>query len=210
MPYPSKTFKTQKRTQDKCLKASLAHKMFRLRRALRCAYEPIFGVSSPLRLTCGYSYCSMSCPSNRPASNQVGPNCNTTTLKKYSGNQEQHHCLFDLVEPEGTERGCSWPFVPFLDKKSCLGPSRMLGLASLISTNDNLLHMPRHSNSVFVREMCPPPSSVMSISIKQYFICARSVGPFGPPEEEKGVIRVCLNFISSALERLERLERNIT
>ena len=86
----------------------------------------------------------------------------------------------------------------------------MLGLASLISTNDNLLHMPRHSNSVFVREMCPPPSSVMSISIKQYFICARSVGPFGPPEEEKGVIRVCLNFISSALERLERLERNIT
>ena len=27
----------------------------------------------------------------------------------------------------------------------------------------------------------------MSISIKQDFICARSVGPFGPPEEEKGV-----------------------
>ena len=27
----------------------------------------------------------------------------------------------------------------------------------------------------------------MPISIKQYFICARSVGPFGPPQEEKGV-----------------------
>ena len=38
-----------------------------------------------------------------------------------------------------------------------------------------------------VRKMCPPPSTVMSISIKQCFICARSVGPFGPPKEEKGV-----------------------
>ena len=42
--------------------------------------------------------------------------------------------LFDLVEPEGTERGCSWPFVPFLGKKACLGPSRILSLASQITT----------------------------------------------------------------------------
>ena len=38
--------------------------------------------------------------------------------------------------------------------------------------------------------MCPLPSTVMSISITQYFICARSVGPFGPPEKEKGVKRM--------------------
>ena len=57
---------------------------------------------------------------------------------------------FDLAEPEGTERGCSWPFVPFLEKKSCLSPPRILGLASQITTNDNLLRMPRHSNSVLV------------------------------------------------------------
>ena len=43
--------------------------------------------------------------------------------------------------------------------------------------------------------MCPPPSTVMSISIKQYFICGRSIGPFGPPEEEKGVKHV-LFFLS--------------
>ena len=55
--------------------------------------------------------------------------------------------LFDLVEPEGTERGCSWPFVPFLDKNR-LGPSRILGLVNQISMNDNLLRMPRNSNSV--------------------------------------------------------------
>ena len=59
--------------------------------------------------------------------------------------------LFDLVEPEGTERGCSWPFVPFLDKKSCLGPSRILGLASLISTNDNLF---AHATTQQQRVLC--------------------------------------------------------
>ena len=42
-----------------------------------------------------------------------------------------------------------------------------------------------------VRKMCPPPSTVMSISIKQYSICARSVGPFGPPEEEKRDQNTC-------------------
>ena len=87
--------------------------------------------------------------------------------------------LFDVVEPEGTERGCSWPFVPFLGKTSCLGPSRIFGSASQITTNDNLLRVPQHSNSVMVRKTCPPPSTVMSISIKQGFICGRSVGPFG-------------------------------
>ena len=45
--------------------------------------------------------------------------------------------------------------------------------------------MPRH-NSVFVRNTCPPPSTVMSIAIKPDFICARSVRPFGLPTEEKG------------------------
>ena len=51
------------------------------------------------------------------------------------------------------------------------GPSRLLGLASQISKNDNFLHMPRHNNSVFVRNKCPPPSTVMSNSIKQDLIC---------------------------------------
>ena len=83
--------------------------------------------------------------------------------------------LFDL-EPEGTERGCSWPFVPFLGKKSCLGPSRILGLASQITTNDNILRMHAAAKQQrVVRKMSLPPSTVMSISIKQYFILC----PFG-------------------------------
>ena len=89
------------------------------------------------------------------------------------------------IQACGTGRngtGCSWPFVPFLGKKTCLGPSRILGLASQISTNDNLLRMPRAQQQRVVRKMCPLPFTVMSISIKQYFICARLVGPFGPPE----------------------------
>ena len=89
----------------------------------------------------------------------------------------------------------------FLDKKSCLGPSRILGLAKQMSTNDNLLHMSRHSNSVLVRKMCPPPSTVMSISIKQDFICARSIGPFGPPEEEKGVKHIFFLFLENCFSR---------
>ena len=72
--------------------------------------------------------------------------------------------------------------VPTVGQKPCLGLSRILGLASRISTKDNLLHMPRQNNSVLVRNMCPPPSTaVMPISIKQDIICARSVRPFGPP-----------------------------
>ena len=71
-------------------------------------------------------------------------------------------------------------------QKSCLGPSRILGLASKTSTNDNLLRMAPHNNSVFVEKgMCPPPSTVTSIATKQYYISARSFGPFGPPKEEK-------------------------
>ena len=35
----------------------------------------------------------------------------------------------------GTYRGCSWSFVPFLSKITCLGSCRILGLASRIGTN---------------------------------------------------------------------------
>ena len=84
------------------------------------------------------------------------------------------------MEPEGTERGCSWPFVPFL-----LG--KILGVASQITTNDNLFGHATAQQQQVARTLCPPSSTVMSISIKQCFICARSVGPFGPPKEEKGV-----------------------
>ena len=112
-------------------------------------------------------------------------------------------CLnpIDLGEPEGTERGCSWSFVPFLGKKSCLGPPRILGLASQVTTSGNLLRMPRHSNSVLVRKAYPPPSTVMSISIKQDFIWARSVGLFGPPEEEKGVKHTFFLFLENCFSR---------
>ena len=34
-----------------------------------------------------------------------------------------------------TERGCSWTFVPFLSKKICSDPCRVLGLTSRIGTN---------------------------------------------------------------------------
>ena len=108
--------------------------------------------------------------------------------------------LFDLAEPKGTERGCSWSFVPFLGKKSCLGPSRILGLASQISPNDNVLHMPRQNNSVLVRNKCPPPSTVMSISIKQDLLCARAVWPFSPPEK-KGVQHMLFLFLENCFSR---------
>ena len=89
--------------------------------------------------------------------------------------------------PNGTERGRSWSFVPFLGKKTCLGPCRMLVLASQMSTSDNLLHMPRHNSSVLVVHLylqgCPYPRND---------ICARSVGSFGPRKEEKGV-KACLD-----------------
>ena len=92
-------------------------------------------------------------------------------------------CL-NPVRPCGTGRNGTRLFmvvrsVPEV-KKSCLGPSRILGLASQATTNGNFLRMPRFS--MWVRKTCPTPSAVMSISIKQYFICARLVGPFGPPE----------------------------
>ena len=56
--------------------------------------------------------------------------------------------------------------------------------ASPVSTNGNLFHMPRHTNSVSVRTSCQPPSTVVSFYVEQYYICARSVGPPSPPEEE--------------------------
>ena len=37
----------------------------------------------------------------------------------------------------------------------------------------------------------------MSISIKQDFICARSVGPFGPPGEEKGAKHMFFLFLEN-------------
>ena len=46
----------------------------------------------------------------------------------------------------GTEQGCSWslgPVLLYVGKKTCLGQSRIFGLARQIGTNDNLLHMPR-------------------------------------------------------------------
>ena len=46
-------------------------------------------------------------------------------------------CVLTLPESmvtRGTERGCLWSFVPFLSKKTCLGPRRILGLASRIGT----------------------------------------------------------------------------
>ena len=42
-----------------------------------------------------------------------------------------------------------------------------------------ILHMPAN--------WCPHPSSAVSIYIKESAICSRSVGPFGPPKQEKGV-----------------------
>ena len=37
--------------------------------------------------------------------------------------------------------------------------------------------------------------------IKQDFICARSVGPFGPPEEEKGVKHMFFLFLENCFSR---------
>ena len=49
--------------------------------------------------------------------------------------------------------------------------------------------------------MRPPPSTVTSTSIKQYFICARSVGKVGPPEEEKGVKHMFFLFLENSFPR---------
>ena len=92
------------------------------------------------------------------------------------------------MEPDGTERSYSWPFMPFLGKKNrvWVHPESWASPAKPAQTMTSL-RMPRHNNSMFVRRKCRPPSTVMSIAIKQDFSCARSVGRFGPPEEEKGV-----------------------
>ena len=37
--------------------------------------------------------------------------------------------------------------------------------------------------------------------IKQDFICARSVGPFGPPEEEKGIKHLFFLFLENCFSR---------
>ena len=106
------------------------------------------------------------------------------------------------IRPCGTERnrtGRSMLFrsVPtacssIVSKKTCLGPSRILSLASQISSNHGLLHMPRrhdprHNSSVLL--VCtkgPLPSTAMSIVIKQtLFVPARS-GRSVLPKEEKG------------------------
>ena len=56
--------------------------------------------------------------------------------------REQHRSIRVCLNPppesmgtSGTERGCSWSFVPFLSKKTCSGPCRILGPASRIGTN---------------------------------------------------------------------------
>ena len=76
-------------------------------------------------------------------------------------------------------------FVPFQGKKWALGPCRILGLASQINTNGNLLRIP-HNHSMVVRVWCPPPSTVVSSSLYRGHLCARSVGPFSPPKQDKG------------------------
>ena len=57
------------------------------------------------------------------------------------------------------------------------------------------------ATACLVRETCPPSSRVMSISIKQDFRCARSVGPFGPPEQE-GVKHMFFLFLENCFSRV--------
>ena len=49
--------------------------------------------------------------------------------------------------------------------------------------------------------MFPRPSTVMSIFIEQSFVYARSVGPFGPPEEEKGVKHMFFLLLEKCFSR---------
>ena len=117
------------------------------------------------------------------------------------------------MEPDGTERSYSWPHVPFLGKKSCFDPSRILGLAS--KSLRTITFCARHATATacwrLVRNECPPPSTaVMSISIKQDFFGARSVGPFGSPMQRRGVPNVqhmFLPYLYRAL--LSRAEWNL-
>ena len=83
----------------------------------------------------------------------------------------------------GTERGCSWSFVPFQCKNTCLVPCRILALASLNSRNGQVCTC-HDSKTILCANWCPRPSSVVSIYIKRDAICSRSIGPFGPPKEE--------------------------
>ena len=69
-------------------------------------------------------------------------------------------------------------FVP-VRKKCLLGPCRILSLAGRISTDSKFCTC--HGKLVST------PIFVVSIYIKSYAICSRSVGPFGPTKEEKEV-----------------------
>lgn len=65
--------------------------------------------------------------------------------------------------------------------ESWASPAKSVQTATL-----NLLHTPRHNNSVSVHKQCPPPSMVVSIYNKPDYTCPRSVGSFGSPRQEKG------------------------
>ena len=108
-------------------------------------------------------------------------------------------CL-NSIRPCGTGRNGTELFFAFRFwvEESCIWVlPEILGLSSLISANDNFLRMPQHNNSMLVRSKCPPPSTVMPISIKQDFIFTRSGGPFCPPEEEIGVQHMFFLFLEN-------------
>ena len=81
------------------------------------------------------------------------------------------------MEPEGTERCFSIRTITFC---ACQGTA----------------------TAYFAQNVSMSIYTVMSISIKQYFICARSVGPFDPPEEEKGVKHIFSLFLESCFSRV--------
>ena len=100
----------------------------------------------------------------------------------------------------GTGRGCSWSFVPFLCKRTCLGPCSIRGLAGRISTN-GIFCTWHDTNTLLCATWCPRPSSVVSIYIKRDAICSPSVGPFGAPKEEK---RCAIPLLSSSSSKIYR------
>ena len=73
--------------------------------------------------------------------------------------------------------------------------------------------VPRNStchdtSTLLCANWCPRPSSVVSIYIKRGVICSCSAGPFGPPEEKKGVQHFfSSNFFSSKIRLLDCFSR---
>ena len=133
---------------------------------------------------------------------QTGKNNEKATINVKESRQRMHPHLLPRGNTWAGPRNCragpyrarvSWASLP------CDGPGRAGPPAS---AHDKLFFFCACHGTATACWCTKCVTSIYSVtsisSVKQDFICARSVGPFGPPEDEKGVLR---NIYSSLRSR---------